>query len=56
MGRMHPRIIVALGAVAAWGVVQSVAFAVIISLLEVSALVWIVAIAAPACQHACQRR
>lgn len=40
-------IILALGAIAAWGVVQSVVFAVIISIFEVGALIVIVALAAP---------
>jgi len=40
-------IVLALGAVAAWGVVQSVAFAIAVSLFEVGALVWIIAIAVP---------
>lgn len=39
-------IILALGAIAAWGVVQTVAFAVVISLLEVAALLWIMGVAA----------
>lgn len=40
-------LIVLLGAIAAWGVVQSVGFAIIVSLFEVAALVWIVFLAAP---------
>lgn len=40
-------LVLVLGAVCAWGVVQSVALAVVISLVEVGALVWIVAIGAP---------
>ncbi|MDP2622120.1 MAG: APC family permease [Hyphomicrobiales bacterium] len=41
-------LIVVLGAVAAWGVVQSMAVAVAISLFEVGALIWIVIVGAPA--------
>jgi len=41
-------LIVLLGAVVAWGVVQSIAVAVVISLFEVAALVWIVIVGAPA--------
>lgn len=41
-------LIVVLGAVTAWGVVQSMAIAVAISLFEVGALIWIVIVGAPA--------
>jgi amino acid transporter len=40
-------LVLLLGAIAAWGVVQSVAFAIVVSLFEVAALVWIVVLAAP---------
>lgn len=41
-------LILLLGAVVAWGVVQSMAVAVAISLFEVGALIWIVVVGAPA--------
>lgn len=40
--------IVALGLVAAWGIVESIVLAVVISLVEVGALIWIVAVGLPA--------